>query len=863
MEKIEKRIYMFNEGDKSMKNLLGGKGANLCEMTNLGLPVPEGFIITTLCCREYIQRGNSLYSELLNDIDLALTNLEKKCDKIFGGKNPLLLSVRSGAPVSMPGMMDTLLNLGFNDETLEAVAQNFKNRKFALDSYSRFIEMFSDIVKKFPRENFNQIDMELEKKFPKESLEFSEKRLQLYKNLYFKNLGENFPQDVKTQLLMSVEAIFLSWNNDRAKVYRELNNIDENMGTAVNIQRMVFGNLNNKSATGVAFSRNPANGENKIFGEYLPMAQGEDIVAGISTPLELEDLSREMPEIHKQFHKIAKDLELHYRDMQDIEFTVEDGKLFILQTRNGKRAPFAGVKIALDLIDEGIIDEKTALLRIDGKDISKLLKGNFKKESLEKGIYLGKGLAGSAGVATGKVILTSEEITGPDCILVRNETSPEDLRGMSIASGILTAKGGLTSHGAVVARGMGKCCVAGCSDMIINFEKKEFSLGGRKISQGDIISIDGYTGNIYLGALEIDKGNIDSNFKRVLSLAIKYKRMGVRMNADTPEDCAVGLKFHGEGIGLCRTEHMFFKEDRIWAVREMILSKTTEERKRALEKILPYQEEDFYQMMKLMDGKSINIRLLDPPLHEFLPVEKKDIKIMADIMKTTLEETELRIKSLEEHNPMLGHRGCRLAVTYPEIYETQIQAISNAALRCLAEDIDPHIEIMIPLVSELKELKFVKSRIIKTIEERTGNKKFRYSIGTMIELPRACVVADELAQEAEFFSFGTNDLTQTSYGLSRDDSGKFIEQYRDNHIFETSPFEVLDRNGVGKLMQTAIYFGKKSNPDISIGICGEHGGEERSIAFCEELGLDYVSCSPYRVPAALLAAAQSAIKSKS
>ncbi|MGL5099029.1 MAG: pyruvate, phosphate dikinase, partial [Fusobacteriaceae bacterium] len=561
MEKIEKRIYMFNEGDKSMKNLLGGKGANLCEMTNLGLPVPEGFIITTESCREYTEKGNVLSSELLNSIDLALANLEKKCDKIFGGKNPLLLSVRSGAPVSMPGMMDTLLNLGFNDATLEAVAQHFKNRKFALDSYSRFIEMFSDIVKKISRENFNQIDLELEKQFSKESLEFSEKRLLLYKEIYLKNFNENFPQDVKQQLLMAVEAIFLSWNNNRAKVYRELNNINENMGTAVNIQRMVFGNLNIKSATGVAFSRNPANGENEIFGEYLPMAQGEDIVAGIRTPLELEDLSREMPGIHKQFLKIAKDLELHYRDMQDIEFTVEDGKLFILQTRNGKRAPFAGVKIALDLIDEGIIDEKTALLRIDGKDISKLLKGNFKKESLEKAEYLGKGLAGSAGVATGKVILTSEEITGPDCILVRNETSPEDLRGMSIASGILTAKGGLTSHGAVVARGMGKCCVAGCSDMIINFEKKEFFLGGRKVSQGDIISIDGYTGSIYLGEIEIDKGNVDSNFERVLSLALKYKQMGVRMNSDTPEDCAVGLKFHGEGIGLCRTEHMFFKED--------------------------------------------------------------------------------------------------------------------------------------------------------------------------------------------------------------------------------------------------------------------------------------------------------------
>ncbi|MGL5962814.1 MAG: pyruvate, phosphate dikinase [Fusobacteriaceae bacterium] len=862
MNQLEKRVYMFNEGDKTMKNLLGGKGANLCEMTKLNLPVPEGFIITTACCREYIESNLSLSSQLLNSIDESLKILENRCHRNFGGTNPLLLSVRSGAPVSMPGMMDTLLNLGFNDKTLEAVSNEFNNRKFALDSYSRFIEMFSDIVKKFSRENFTEIDLELEKKYSKDSLIFSEKRLELYKEIYFKNLGEIFPQDVKSQLLMAIEAIFLSWNNNRAKVYRELNNIDENMGTAVNVQRMVFGNLNEKSATGVAFSRNPANGENKIFGEYLPMAQGEDIVAGIRTPLELEDLSHEMPEIYSEFHKISKNLELHYKDMQDIEFTIEDGKLFILQTRNGKRAPFAGVKIALDLIDEGIIDEETALLRIDGKDISKLLKGNFKKESLEKAIYLGKGLAGSAGVATGKVIFTSEEISDANCILVRNETSPEDLRGMSIASGILTSKGGLTSHGAVVARGMGKCCVAGCSDMVINLSKKEFYLGGVTVKEGDLISIDGYTGHIYHGLLQIDKGNIDDNFRRVLSLAVKYKKMGVRMNADTPEDCAVGLKFHVEGIGLCRTEHMFFKEDRIWAVREMILSTTLEERKIALEKILPYQEDDFYHMMKLMDGKPINIRLLDPPLHEFLPVDKKDIELIGKIMKISVEEAELRIRSLEEHNPMLGHRGCRLAVTFPEIYEIQVKAVATAALRCLNEGIHPHVEIMIPLVSEINELKFVKSKIIKAIEDIDTDKKFRYSIGTMIELPRACVVADELAEEAEFFSFGTNDLTQTSYGLSRDDSGKFIEQYKTNHIFENSPFEVLDRNGVGKLMKLAIDLGKKSNPNISLGICGEHGGEERSISFCNELALDYISCSPYRVPAALLAAAQSAIKSK-
>lgn len=855
-----KIVYMFPEGDKKMKNLLGGKGANLCEMTNLGLPVPQGFIISTEGCNIFNQNGDTLTKEIEVEIESAVKRLERETGKELGGKNPLFVSVRSGAPVSMPGMMDTVLNLGFNDETVEDAGKIFRDRKFAYESYARFIEMFSDIVKRFSRDNFQVIDSELEREFEKNSLEYSLEKVKRYKKLYLENLKEEFPQNPRIQLRESIEAIFLSWNNERAKVYRQLNDIDENMGTAVNIQRMVFGNLNERSATGVAFSRNPANGENRVFGEYIIHAQGEDIVAGIATPLPLEHMRENMNGIYDEFVGMAKNLETHYKDMQDIEFTVEDGKLFILQTRNGKRSPLAGVKIALDLLDEGMIDEETAILRVDSGDISKLLKGTFNRESLAKAENIGKGLAGSAGVASGKAIFSSDAITGSDCILVRNETSPDDLKGMSIASGILTAKGGLTSHGAVVARGMGKCCVAGCSEMIIDLKRRQFILGGVTIKEGDLISIDGYSGNIYQGGIEIDTGKVDSNFERILKLAIKHKRMGVRMNADTPEDCKVGLRFFAEGIGLCRTEHMFFKEDRIWAVREMILSNNLEEREKALKKIQPYQEEDFYEMMKLLEGRVMNIRLLDPPLHEFLPTTPEDIKKMSEIMKLSLEETENRIKSLEEHNPMLGHRGCRLAVTFPEIYEAQVRAIAGAALRCHKEGIKSEIEIMIPLVSALKELKFVKEKIVRAIQEKVSGEKFEYLVGTMVELPRACVVADELATEAAFFSFGTNDLTQTSFGLSRDDSGKFIEVYKEEGIYEKSPFEVLDEDGVAKLMKIAVSLGRESNPEISIGICGEHGGEAKSIEICEKMGLDYVSCSPFRIPAAILAAAQSYIK---
>lgn len=859
---MQKIVYMFFEGNKDMKNLLGGKGANLCEMTNLGLPVPEGFIISTEGCGIFNKNRDSLTEDMQLEISSSLEKLEKITGRELGGKNPLFLSVRSGAPISMPGMMDTVLNLGFNDETVETAAEIFKDKKFAYESYARFIEMFSDIVKKLDREHFIQIDKKLENELKKDSIEFSVEKVKRYKEYYGRELKQEFPQNPKEQLQAAIEAIFLSWNNERARVYRQLNDIDENMGTAVNIQRMVFGNLNSRSATGVAFSRNPANGENNVFGEYILHAQGEDIVAGIATPMPLEHMRESLPEIYNEFTEMAKKLERHYRDMQDIEFTVEDGKLFILQTRSGKRSPLAGVKIALDFLDEEMIDEETAIMRVNSGDISKLLKGTFKSTSLKNAKNIGKGLAGSAGVATGKAIFSSDRITGSDSILVRNETSPDDLKGMSIASGILTAKGGLTSHGAVVARGMGKCCVAGCSEMIIDLEKREFLLGGVKVREGDLISIDGYTGNIYLGAVEIDSGKVDTNFERILQLAIKNKRMGVRMNADTPEDCRTGLRFHAEGIGLCRTEHMFFKEDRIWAVREMILSRTLDERKKALDKILPYQEQDFFEMMELLDGKIINIRLLDPPLHEFLPNTSEEMEKMAALMKLSLEETELRVKSLEEHNPMLGHRGCRLAVTFPEIYETQVKAITGAGIRCQRKGIKTDIEIMIPLISERKELIYVKEKIEKAIEIAGEGREITYRVGTMIELPRACVVADELAAEADFFSFGTNDLTQTSFGLSRDDSGKFIEVYKEKGIYEKSPFEVLDREGVVKLMKIAVSLGRERNPKISIGICGEHGGEPKSISICEEMKLDYVSCSPFRVPAAILAAAQSYIREK-
>ncbi|MGL6168761.1 MAG: pyruvate, phosphate dikinase, partial [Fusobacteriaceae bacterium] len=778
---MKKRIYMFSEGNKEMKSLLGGKGANLCQMSVLGLPVPKGFIVTTESCKEFLKNQNEISKELIDEIKLGVKKLQIVTGKEFGGKNPLLVSVRSGAPVSMPGMMDTILNLGLNDKVVQNIGEKFSDLKFAYEIYLKFIEMFSEITEEIPREKFLELKEKAEKeKGNKGNCEFFKDLIKKYKALYLNVKGKNFPEDPQEQLEIAVVSIFNSWNNNRAKVYRELNGISEEMGTAVNIQEMVFGNLNDRSATGVAFTRNPATGENAIFGEYLIGAQGEDIVAGIRTPDPMEMMKKTFPKQYKEFARYAKYVEKYYKDMQDMEFTIENDKLYILQTRNGKRSGVASVRIAVEMVEEKLITKEEAILKINSRELNALLNGGFNKLELEKFKLIGKGLAGSAGVATGKVILLSEKVKDSDTILVRNETSPEDLRGMSIARGILTAKGGLTSHGAVVARGMGKCCVAGCSELIIDMKNNQFLLGETIVKEGDHISIDGYTGNIYLGEIPIIMGEIGQEFKKLLSWCKEIKKMSVRMNADTPEDCDVGLKFGAEGVGLCRTEHMFFKDERIWSMREMILSKTLEERKKALAKIEPYQREDFKAMFKILGDKPLNIRLLDPPLHEFLPKSENDMKKMAEIMKLSLEEIEFRNSSLEEHNPMLGHRGCRLAITYPEIYVMQVKALVEAAIEVKQEGGIPNFEIMIPLVLSREELKVVKKlieeEIVTILKEK--KEKLEYKIGTMIELPRACVAAGEIAHEAEFFSFGTNDLTQTTLGISRDDSAKFIEEYK-------------------------------------------------------------------------------------
>ncbi|MGL4392821.1 MAG: pyruvate, phosphate dikinase [Fusobacteriaceae bacterium] len=860
---VTKNLYMFDEGGKELKELLGGKGANLAEMTKIGLPVPYGFILSTEVCRQYMV-DNKLSDQVLNEIKVSVEKLEDKTGKKFGDlKNPLLVSVRSGAPVSMPGMMDTVLNLGMNDEVVETVSENFKCERFAYESYSRFIEMFADIVMKVEREKFvKEADKLLAKFEGMNTAEFYRERTKKYKEIYKKELNQDFPQNPLEQMQLSIEAIFKSWNNERAKIYRELHDIDEKMGTAVNVQQMVFGNLNEISGTGVVFTRNPATGENKIYGEYLLQAQGEDIVAGIRTPETIETLKKSLPKIYDEFVLYAKKLENHYRDMQDIEFTIEDGKLYILQTRNGKRSIFSAVRVAVELVKEKLITEEEALLRINPKDVSQILLGSFTKKSIEKAELLGSGLAGSAGVAMGKAILSSEKVNDKDSILVRTETSPDDLRGMSIAMGILTARGGLTSHGAVVARGMGKCCVAGCEQLEIDLDKREFKIGNKKLKEGDYISIDGYSGNIYSGRLTIEEGNVQEDFKTFLEFAKKYKRLGVRMNADTPADVRAGLSFGAEGVGLCRTEHMFFKGERIWAIREMILSEELYEREHALEKILPYQVEDFIEMFSLMGDKPVNIRLLDPPLHEFLPQTKIEIRKMANIIGIPMTEVTERIDKHMEHNPMLGHRGCRLAVTFPEIYEMQVRAIMQAINEVQKTGKNPHVEIMVPIVGDSRELAYVRKKIQGVIDEVETEMKADYSIGTMIELPRACIVADFIATEAEFFSFGTNDLTQTSLGLSRDDTAPLIQEYLRKGIYTKNPFETLDSYGVGGLMKHATTLGRDVNPNLKIGICGEHGGDPDSIKFCNDLGLDYVSCSPYRVPLAIIAAAQCEIRRK-
>ena len=866
---MKKFIYMFDEGNKDMKNLLGGKGANLAEMTNIGLPVPPGFTITTEACSEFYNQDKKIWDELKDEICENIKKLEEKTGKTFGhGENPLLVSVRSGAAVSMPGMMDTILNLGLNDITVESLAAITNNERLAWDSYRRFIQMFGDVVKEVPKYKFDIImDKVKEAKGITSDLDLDVEDLKLitkkFKNLYAEETGEDFYSDPMEQLISAVKAVFNSWNNPRAIIYRELNEITGLPGTAVNVQSMVFGNMGTNSGTGVAFTRNPATGENKIFGEYLMNAQGEDVVAGIRTPESIDKLAEEMPDMFEQFMNICHTLEKHYKDMQDMEFTIERGKFYMLQTRNGKRTSKAAINIAVDMVEEGLITKEEAILRIDPKSIDQLLHKTFSKEGLKEAKEIGEGLAASPGAASGKVYFDCKSIKeNGGGILVRVETSPEDIEGMNIAEGILTVRGGMTSHAAVVARGMGKCCVCGCSELTINEEKKELESRGVVIKEGEYISLDGSSGKVYLGEVPKSEIELSGAFEKFISWVDEIRTLGIRMNADTPRDCAAGLKFGAEGIGLCRTEHMFFGEERIWAVREMIVSNSRLERDRALAKIYPFQKKDFCDIFELMNGKPVNVRLLDPPLHEFLPKGEADQKKLAELMGKPFNVIQERISYLHEVNPMLGHRGCRLAITYPEIYEMQAKAIIEAAIETKEKGIEVNPEIMIPLVVEKNELKYVKERITEAIEEIFAKKKTRidYKVGTMVEVPRACLTADEIAEEAQFFSFGTNDLTQITFGFSRDDAGKFIKEYVDKGVFEKDPFISIDKNGVGQLMKMAIEKGRKTRPNIKLGICGEHGGEPRSVEFCNELGLDYVSCSPYRLLIAKIAAAQGKIK---
>ncbi|EHO78366.1 MULTISPECIES: pyruvate, phosphate dikinase [Fusobacterium] len=861
-----KKVYAFNEGGKDLINILGGKGGNLSEMKKIGLPIPEGIIVSTTACKEFFKDGKKITKELESEILEKLEYLQEVTGKRFEGENPLLVSVRSGAPVSMPGMMDTILNLGMNDNTTEKMIAIFKDKVFVYELYSRFIQMFSDIVMGIEKEHFFKLKEQLfaERK-DEDKIETYKMVIKASKELYKKETGKDFPESPKEQLFMAVNAIFNSWENDRAILYRRINGIDDSMGTAVVIQEMVFGNLNEISGTGVAFSRNPSNGDKEVFGEYLLKAQGEDIVAGIRTPEPISKLKEQLPEIYDQFIKLAKVLEDHNKDMQDIEFTIENGKLYLLQTRNGKRSPYAAVKIAVDMVNEGIVTKEEAIMKVDPSVLPQLLHGNFDPEATKTAVLLGKGLPGSAGVAIGRVMFASERVeTRALSILVREETSPEDIKGISLAQGIVTVKGGATSHGAVVARGMGKCCVTGCGEIQINDIKREMYIGGYTVKEGDFISISGYTGEIFLGKVKLTEPQFDDNLKEFVSWCKEIKRMGVRMNADTPADAFLGKGFGAEGIGLCRTEHMFFQKDKIWTIRGMIMSENPEERAEALKKMLEMQREDFYNIFKIVGDEIVIVRLLDPPLHEFLPKEPKDKEKMAEILNLPLIEIERRIRNMKDENPMLGHRGCRLAVTYPEIYNTQARAIIEAAIQCEREGIKVKPEIMIPLIIGVGELKFIKGNIkteIDKVFEEQGM-KVEYKIGTMMETPRACLLADEIAGEAEFFSFGTNDLTQTTMGLSRDDSVKFMDEYHEHGIFKLEPFASIDVRGVGKLVKLGVDLGKKANPELEIGICGEHGGDPKSINFFEETGLDYVSCSPFRVLVAIVAAAQSYIKNK-
>ncbi len=870
---MAKYVYLFKEANASMRNLLGGKGANLAEMTNLGMPVPQGFTVSTEACTQYYKDGGRINEEIIDQIYDALHKTEKIVNKTFGdNENPFLVSVRSGARASMPGMMDTILNLGLNDDAVEGLAKQTNNPRFAYDSYRRFITMFSDVVMEINKSNFEAIfDAKKKEKNVEQDTDLTAEDLkeivESFKAKYEEIKGEPFPQDPKEQLILAVEAVFRSWDNPRANYYRRINNIPYEWGTAVNVQSMVFGNMGEDSGTGVAFTRNPSTGENVFYGEYLFNAQGEDVVAGIRTPKPISELEKDNPEVYKQFREISAKLERHYKDMQDMEFTIEKGKLYMLQTRNGKRTAQAALKIAIDMVKEGLLTEKEAVLKVDPKQLDALLHPTFNPAALEKAEIIAKGLNASPGAATGRTVFSAERAAemakdGKPVILVRQETSPEDIEGMAVAAGVLTSRGGMTSHAAVVARGMGTCCVAGAGSVKVNEEEKYFEVNGKKFYEGDYISLDGTTGNIYGEKVETQDATVSGNFATLMEWADKYRALKVRTNADNPRDAKVAYEFGAQGIGLCRTEHMFFEGDRIMAMREMIVSKTVEERKNALAKILPMQKEDFVGLYEAMQGYPVTIRYLDPPLHEFLPTEDEDIKELANDMNISFDELKATVESLHETNPMLGHRGVRLSITYPEIAVMQTTAVIEAAIEVNKKGGKVVPEIMIPLVSEIKELKYIKDVVVKTADEiiKKAGVELEYSVGTMIEIPRAAILAEEIAKEAEFFSFGTNDLTQMTFGFSRDDAGTFLADYYDKNIFDVDPFAHVDKKGVGTLMKWAVENGRKVRKDMKMGICGEHGGDPDSIDFCHNIGLSYVSCSPFRVPIARLAAAQANIR---
>ena len=871
----KKYVYLFSEGDASMRNILGGKGATLAEMTRMGFPVPQGFTVSTEACTKYYEDGQKISDEILDQIYAALAETEKIVGKKFGDlENPFLVSVRSGARASMPGMMDTILNLGLNDIAVQGLAKKTNNERFAYDSYRRFIQMFSDVVMELSKKRFEEIIDEMKEErgitFDTEfSTEDLKEMVEKFKAFYKSEKGEDFPQDPKVQMIESIKAVFRSWDNPRANVYRRMNDIPYSWGTAVNVQAMVFGNMGETSGTGVAFTRNPSTGEKKLYGEYLINAQGEDVVAGVRTPNPIAQLENDMPEVYKEFTEIATKLENHYRDMQDMEYTIEEGKLYMLQTRNGKRTAASAIKIAVDLVNEGMLTKEEAILKVEPKQLDSLLHPTFVQDELKKADVFVKGLAASPGAACGKVYFTAEDCVeavqrGEKVVLVRLETSPEDIEGMDAAEGILTSRGGMTSHAAVVARGMGTCCVAGCGDVKVDYDNSCFYVNDTKVSEGDYISLDGSTGNVYLGQIPTEEAKLAGDFETFMGWADEIRTLKVYTNADTPRDAKHAVEFGAQGIGLCRTEHMFFAEDRIAAIREMIVSKTVEQRKAALDKLLPMQRGDFEELYRVMGDRPVTVRLLDPPLHEFVPHTDEEIKDLAKEMGLEFADLKATVEGLKEFNPMLGHRGCRLAVTYPEIAEMQARAIMEAAVACNKDGLNVVPEIMIPLVGEVKELKYVKSFVVETAKKvlEENNMDFDFEVGTMIEVPRAALTAGEIAKEAEFFSFGTNDLTQMTFGFSRDDAGAFLNDYYEKKIFESDPFAKLDQIGVGKLVRMAAEAGREARPEIKLGICGEHGGDPSTIDFCHRVGLNYVSCSPFRVPIARLAAAHAAVNNK-